>query len=207
MHLESQAPVRRRRGAELDAALLDAAWAELTDRGYAALTFEGVARRAGTSRPVVNRRWAGKDALAREAITRASDQFVLDDPDTGSLRDDTLALLEQLNAAFLGFAAGMTAQLAAFFEETGTSPATLRQSLVGQRWTLIESIVRRAVDRGEIDGARVTPRIVSLPYDLLRHDALMTVRPMPSSQIAEIVDTIFLPLVMHRGPTPGPAEG
>ncbi len=198
MHLTSGGPgrARRRRGAELEGALLEAAWAELTERGYAALTFDAVARRAGTSRPVVNRRWAAKDALVRDAIIWTSDRSSLVDPATGSLRDDTIALLEQLNAGFVAFAAVMTAQLAAYFEETGTSPAELREALVRDRWSLIESVTRRAVERGEIDGAKLTPRIVSLPYDLLRHEVLMNLRPMSSSAIREIVDTIFLPLVV-----------
>ncbi|MFI0483719.1 TetR/AcrR family transcriptional regulator [Actinomadura sp. 9N215] len=198
MHLARGEPARarRRHGAELEAALLDAAWDELTERGYAALTFDAVARRAGTSRPVVNRRWATKDVLVREAIARANDRFTLVDPDTGSLRDDTIALLEQLNEAFVAFAAVMTARLATFFEETGTSPAELRESLVSGRWPLIESVVNRAVERGEIDASKVTPRIVSLPYDLLRHEALMNVEPMSPAAVREIVDTIFLPLVV-----------
>ncbi|MEU2212657.1 TetR/AcrR family transcriptional regulator [Streptomyces hygroscopicus] len=197
MHLTSpeSGPGRRRHSAELEAALLDAAWEELMERGYAALTFAAVAQRAGTSRPVVNRHWPSKDTLVRDAIARASDRFTLIDPDTGSLRDDTIALLEQLNGAFTMFAAAMTAQLAAYFEETGTTPAELRASLVDQRWSLIESVTRRAVERGEIDGAKLTPRIVRLPYDLLRHEVLMHLRPMSSSAIQEIVDTVFLPLV------------
>ncbi|MFC6887155.1 MULTISPECIES: TetR/AcrR family transcriptional regulator [Actinomadura] len=188
-------PRRRRHGAELKAALLDAAWDELMERGYAALTFAAVAQRAGTSRPVVNRHWATKDTLVRDAIVRASDRFTLADPDTGSLRDDTVALLERLNESFTMFAAAMTAQLAAYFEETGTTPAELRSTLIDQRWSLIESVTRRAVERGEIDGARLTPRITRLPYDLLRHEVLMNLEPMSPADIQEIVDTIFIPLV------------
>lgn len=191
---------RRRRGPALEAALLDAAWDELNERGYAALTFDGVARRARTSRPVVNRRWATKDALARDAIARASSRFVLTDPATGSVRDDLIDLLGQLNGAFVGFAAAMTAQLAAFFEETGTTPADLRKSLLGDRWTLIESIIRRAAERGEIDGALLTPRVLSLPFDLLRHDVLMNLEPLSDADIREIVDAVFLPLVTTTAP-------
>jgi AcrR family transcriptional regulator len=199
---------RRRRGSELEAALLDAAWDELNEHGYAALTFDGVARRARTSRPVVNRRWATKDALARDAIARASSRFVLTDPATGSVRDDVIDLLRQLNAAFVGFAAAMTAQLAAFFEETGTTPADLRKSLLGDRWTLIESVIRRGAERGEIDSTLLTPRILSLPFDLLRHDVLMNLAPLSDADIREIVDTVFLPLVAAtRQPEPGDRTG
>ncbi|MFF0587296.1 TetR/AcrR family transcriptional regulator [Streptomyces sp. NPDC003781] len=196
MHLaRSDSTPRRRRGAELRAALLDAAWDELMAHGYAGLTFAAVAERAGTSRPVVNRHWATKDLLVRDAIRRASADFTLTDPDTGSLRDDTIALLEQLNGAFTAFAAAMTAQLAAYFEETGTTPAELRASLVEARWALIESVAHRAAARGEIDGTKLTPRISRLPFDLLRHQVLMELEPVPPEDIREIVDTIYLPLI------------
>ncbi|MET7795939.1 TetR/AcrR family transcriptional regulator [Streptomyces decoyicus] len=197
MHLTSSdpGPKRRRHGTELKAALLDAAWDELMERGYSALTFAAVAQRAGTSRPVVSRHWAAKDTLVRDAITRASDQFWLVDPETGSLRDDSIALLEQLNGAFTMFAVTMTAQLAAYFEETGTTPSELRTSLIDQRWSLIESVMHRAIERGQADGSKLTPRIARLPYDLLRHEVLMDLRPMSSSAIREVVDTIFIPLV------------
>ncbi|MBL1121050.1 TetR/AcrR family transcriptional regulator [Streptomyces sp. 110] len=197
MHLASPepAPRRRRRGAELQAALLDAAWEELMERGYAGLTFAAVADGAGTSRPVVNRHWATKAMLVRDAIGHASDKFPLTDPDTGSLRDDTIGLLEQLNGAFTVFAVAMTAQLAAYFEETGTTPAELRASLIDERWALIESVAQRAVERGEIDGSKLTPRITRLPFDLLRHEVLMDLAPMSAHAIQEIVDTIFIPLL------------
>ncbi|MCO6003758.1 TetR/AcrR family transcriptional regulator C-terminal ligand-binding domain-containing protein [Actinoallomurus purpureus] len=53
--------------------------------------------------------------------------------------------------------------------------------------------------RGEIDPARLTPRIAELATDLLRHELLMTLQPVPEETITEIVDDIFLPLVRPRG--------
>src|SRR5580658_8726409 len=60
----------RRRGAALEHALLDAAWAELQDVGYAALTIEAVADRAGTSRAVLYRRWRNRPELVIAAMCR-----------------------------------------------------------------------------------------------------------------------------------------
>ena len=53
----------------------------------------------------------------------------------------------------------------------------------------------RAAERGEIDPDRLTPRIVALPGDLLRHELLMNLRPATPETITEIVDEVFLPLV------------
>jgi len=56
--------VERRRGKALEDAVLDAAWSELLDGGYASFTMEAVAARAHTSRPVLYRRWPNRADLA-----------------------------------------------------------------------------------------------------------------------------------------------
>ena len=47
----------RRRGAELEQAILDAAWEQLIAEGYEHFTIDTVAARAQTSKPVLYRRW------------------------------------------------------------------------------------------------------------------------------------------------------
>lgn len=195
MDLIESAPARRRRGQELEDALLDAAWDELVETGYAALTIDAVAARAGTSRPVVYRRWPTKVDLVRAAVGRAAtkDRFAL--PDTGSLRGDLIALLQRANETRIEFAAVLSVRLGEYYQETGTGPADLREETLGGRATSVQLVIDRAVGRGELDPAKITPRIESLPFDLLRHEILMTLKPVPLATIEEIVDTIFLPLV------------
>ena len=195
MDLNQDGVRRRRRGVELETALLAAAWDELTEHGYDALTIDAVATRAGTSRPVLYRRWPGKQELVRAAIGYGAALDRTEPPDTGTLRGDVLALLHQANGARVGLATVLTIQLASYYDETGTSLSDLREAILGTRGSAIEQIVRRAVERGEIDPAKLTPRIARLPVDLFRQEILMTLRPLPDDAITEIVDTIFLPLV------------
>lgn len=198
MHLNEQEsqPVRRRHGETLRSAILSAAWEELLARGYDGFRLSEVARRAGTSRPGLNRHWDKKTGLVRDAIRYASDRFLLVDPDTGTLREDIIGLMVQLNESFAMFAASLTAELSAYYGATGTSPAQLRLGLVEKRWSIIEGVLSRAVERGEIDPDRLTERTARLPFDLLRHETLMTLKPLPREDIAAIVDLIFLPLVL-----------
>src|ERR1700678_3534663 len=88
----------RRRGEALEAALLDAAWAELQAVGYASLTFEAVADRAGTSRAVLYRRWRNRTELVIAAMRRHRPVISGEVPDTGGLRGDVLALLSRMSA-------------------------------------------------------------------------------------------------------------
>jgi AcrR family transcriptional regulator len=198
-------PVRRRRGAALEQALLDAAWAEISERGYQALNFDSVAARAGTSKPVVYRRWPSKAELARAAFRHAIGQDPLAVPDTGSLREDVIALLRQVNERRVGIATVLIAQLGDLYRATGTSIEDLRAPLATGQETAMEQIVGRAVRRGEIDPAKLTERIIQLPVDLFRHQLLMTARAVPDADIIEIVDTIFTPAVTR--PTPGSTDG
>lgn len=192
---EADAPARRRRGAELENAILDAAWDQLVEHGYAAFTIDAVAARAETSRPVVYRRWPTRQELVRAAVARAGLRDQPATPDTGSLRGDLIALLTTANETRIGFAAAMSVHLGGYFAETGTSLSDLRDVLIGGRTTRVDTVIQRGIDRGEIDPARLTPRIATLPFDLFRHDAIMTLKPVPAETIEEIVDTIFLPLV------------
>ena len=80
----------RRRGAELEVALLAAARDELTDVGYAALTMEGVAARAKTSRAVLCRRWPNSPELIVAALRHHTVLAPLEVPNTGTLREDHL---------------------------------------------------------------------------------------------------------------------
>jgi len=186
---------QRRRGKALDDAILEAAWDELVDHGYAGFTIDGVARRAATSRPVVYRRWSTRQELLRDAVAHRGAQEDRTVPDTGSLRGDLVAVLSDFNERRAGMLSLMAVQLSGYYEETGTSLADLRRAFVGDGETSIDVALRRAVERGEVDPARLTPRIKALPFDLFRHELLMTLRPASRETIEEIVDTIFLPLV------------
>jgi AcrR family transcriptional regulator len=87
-------PKRRRRGAELEDAILRAAADELREVGYDAMTFDSVATRAETSRAVIYRRWPGKAELVAAAFENRMRNVEVVAPDTGSLEGDVRGLLE-----------------------------------------------------------------------------------------------------------------
>ena len=89
----------RRRGKELEKAILDAAWAQLTESGYADFTFEGIADRAGTSRTVLYRRWSDREELMKAAVRHAGAAAPIEIPDTGALRDP----LQRFRTTWHGF--------------------------------------------------------------------------------------------------------
>ena len=195
-----QLPRQRRRGDELEAALLDAAWEELVEVGFARLTMESVAARARTGVAVLYRRWPGKDALTMAAIAHYGAKHPIEIPDTGSLRGDMLALLGGLNDTRYSFTVVVTAAFSGLLTSTGLTPAEVRARLLGDRPMWSDQIFRRAHERGEIDLDKTPAAALALPFDLMRHDLLMTLKPVPPERIAAIVDDLFLPLVAAYRP-------
>lgn len=205
MDPKSEGAITRRRGRELESALLDAAWAQLVSGGYGAFTFDAVAERAGTSKPVLYRRWSNRQELVVAAVRHSFTRNSLVIPDTGSLRGDMIALMTQANESRSAMAAVFSVQLGAYYQETGTTPAELREQLLADRASGVETVTRRALERGEITAAQLSPRIVALPFDLFRHEALMTLKAVPTETIVEIIDDIFLPLINQPAAEPGRA--
>jgi AcrR family transcriptional regulator len=195
MSLKGGAPPQRRRGEVLEKAVLDAAWAELTQNGYDDLTFEAVATRAGTSRAVLYRRWPSKQdlVLATVAHQAATDPVVA--PDTGSLRGDVIGLLRLANEVRVRIVIFVLTRLGEFFREAGTNPAELGAFAQGGRDALLAEVIRRAVARGEVTSGQISERVARLPIDLFRHELMMTLRQVPDQSIVEIVDDVFMPLV------------
>jgi Tetracyclin repressor-like, C-terminal domain len=56
-------------------------------------------------------------------------------------------------------------------------------------------VLHRAHERGEIDLDKTPHAILTMPFDLMRHDLLMTLKPLPEERVLEIVDELFMPLV------------
>jgi AcrR family transcriptional regulator len=195
-----QLPRQRRRGDELEAALLDAAWEELVEAGFARLTMESVAARARTGVAVLYRRWPGKDALTMAAIAHYGAKHPIEIPDTGSLRGDMLALLGGVNDARYSFTVVVTAAFSGLLTSTGLTPAEVRARLLGDRPMWSNQIFRRAHERGEIDLDKTPAAVLALPFDLMRHDLLMTLKPVPPERIEAIVDDLFLPLAAAYRP-------
>jgi AcrR family transcriptional regulator len=188
----------RRRGADLEDAILDAAWEQLTAEGYGHFTIDTVAARARTSKPVLYRRWKTSDELLHAAIRHRGAVTAVPDPDTGTLRGDFLVLLRRANTLRSDMAALLSSLLGSYYDQTGLSPADLRNEFLSGRTSATERAIERAVSRGEIDPARLTPRIASLPFDLWRHELMMTLKPVPDHVLRQIVDDIFIPLVAYR---------
>jgi AcrR family transcriptional regulator len=196
----------RRRGAALEAAILDAAWDVLETDGWNGFTFGGIAERAHSSKPVLYRRWRTREDLLRATVRRRGEVSQREVPDTGSLRGDTIALLTGVSMGNTSMAAVMSLRLSTHYDELSLSMGELRQELLGDREPVMNVIVARAAARGELGPKDLPARVISLPFDLLRNEFVMTLEPIRPEAVTQIVDDVFLPLARLSSGLPDQGE-
>jgi AcrR family transcriptional regulator len=192
----------RRRGAALEQAILHAAVEELTESGYAGLTMDRVARRAGTNKNAIYRRWPNRAALGAAAYRRMV-RGNLRLPDTGTLRGDVLALLRQINRGLSSPNGDILRALLASASDDPELLAQLRQQAIGGGSAIWLTLLGRAVARGEATPEALHPRAATVAIVLLRNEYVTRgLTTVPDSVLVEIVDEVYLPLVRGRGATP-----
>ncbi|AXH34749.1 TetR/AcrR family transcriptional regulator [Humibacter sp. BT305] len=187
----------RRRGKVLESAILQAAWDVLGESGYSGFTFEAIAARAGTSRPVLYRRWPTRDDLLLATLREFWWSSPIPVPDTGSLRQDALDYLQAANEARAWLTTLMSVQLADYFRDSGMTFRRLRDSVRDEvSPNSLEIMLGRAVARGELRGIPRSRRVIELLFDLFRHELLMSMQAVPAETIRGIVDDVWLPLLV-----------
>lgn len=177
----------RPRDARLDEAILEATLALLEESGYPNLTMEGVARRAGTTKPAIRRRWPSRQRLVIAAL--AETVGTAPTPDTGCTHCDLILGVETLSQAFGGTLGRRT--LPALVAELADDPELDRvftETLFRPRRATTEAALRRGIERGDIRpdadidllldmlGATTYHRVLfgHLPVtDSLAHDVVM----------------------------------
>ncbi|NUR57782.1 MAG: TetR/AcrR family transcriptional regulator [Catenulispora sp.] len=186
----------RRRGDVLEAAILDATIAELTEVGYWQLTMEGVAARAHTGKASLYKRWPNRAELVVAALRHHGGPPLSTPTDTGSLREDVLALLRRgaksLNGLFGEAVRGLMAESLRSPEDT----AQLRANMFTSRNRLMREILERAAARGEIPADAINPRVISFAPALVDHHFLIHGAPIPDEVLTDIVDSLLLPLLV-----------
>lgn len=191
--LEAGGRGERRRGVELEEAILDAAWDQVVESDGRHFTFESVARRAHTSKPVLYRRWPTRLDLVVATLRRRMEREPLVVPDTGSLRGDVLDVLHQFAVKRLDVLL-VSGSAGSFLGDLHVTPDEVRRGALGPRRTVLEKVVEQARRRGEV-GVELPSRVIAVPADLFRAEVVMTRHPVPDEVIEQIVDEVFLPLV------------
>ncbi|WIV54040.1 TetR/AcrR family transcriptional regulator [Amycolatopsis nalaikhensis] len=150
----------RRRDPDLEERLTAAAWSLLQSEGYDALKLTEVAARAHAHRTDVYRRWTSKAQLVVDVLARHLPP--VSDPDTGTLRSDLRAIVEDFAASWSSSWIDGLMGLVADLHRDPDAELNFRRMAEGRGEPLRDAITR-AVRRGEIG----EPPDLSLVGDLI----------------------------------------
>jgi len=197
----------RRRGPALERAILKAAAEIMVESGYAGLTMDRVAQRAGTNKNAIYRRWPSRAALGTAAYREMGGGLAAL-PDTGELRADVLEMLRRANRTWSSPVGGILRALLAGARDDPHLLAQIQENSNDAGSAAWLTILARAVARGEAPAEALHPRVATVAFVLLRNEFIVRGYPtVPDSVLVEIVDDVYLPLVRGRGPgRGGPVE-
>ncbi len=187
---ETSARAGRPRDPRLDEAVVAATLQLLAEEGYAQLTVERIAARAGVGKASLYRRWPDKVSIVLEAVSRNPERPSA--PDTGSLRGDALTYLRTLvryrslhfdAISAISGEALCNDQFGDAFRAGMTEPI-----IAGMR-----EILERAIERGELPPETDVALLSSVPPALLQAQRLVAGRHPDEAFAERIVDQFFSP--------------
>ena len=171
------------------AAAIAATLAELAETGYAALSLESVARRAGVHKTTLYRRWGTREELVLEAmLERAGEHISV--PDTGSLRKDLLELARTAAANATTPEVAAMARAVAAQSPHDSALAAANHRFWDERLALDAAIVERAIERGEVAAGTEPRTVIESVLGPIHLRLLLTGEPVDRAFLQAIVDTV-----------------
>ena len=195
--MSEEAVRQRRRGGQLEADIREAVLAELAEAGYRGLSMQGVARRAGTGKAPLYRRWPSKDQMLIDVLAHQPPGRDEAPADTGQLRGDLIQILTQMATALAqptGRALyALIVEMVLHRDQHPRAAEAIIETLLEPRLDAITAALRRAAKRGEIRPSAITGLLAQTGPALVVHQQMHYGSPPTEPEITEIVDRVLLP--------------
>jgi len=190
--LKDQAPPRGRPRSERSRrAILDAAAQLLTERGYAAITIEGVAAKAGVGKTTIYRWWSTKADLYVDLYSELALRIV-PPPDTGSFERDLVILVQGAFRLYRETAAGLAlAGIVAEAQSNASVSEKVRNRFAPSRRQVIMTILERGQERGEFPASADIQIIGDLIIAAVWASLLIGNRPLTARRAEQLVRAIL----------------
>lgn len=186
----------RRRGEVLREAVLTAGLAEFAEHGVRGASMDRIARRAGTGKSALYRRWPNVRALALDVFISTLEESLPDEEaDTGSLRSDLLASLTTLTVALQGDLGIVLRELISEAAHDSQLGAQFQERMGVRKETAVVAMIQRAMARGEIPVQPIDPYVLQVLAAMVVHQIVLVGRAPSAADVEHIVDAIVLPLL------------
>ena len=194
---EARRSIGARRNPASQEAILDAAEAILHEEGIAGFSIEAVARRARAGKPTIYRWWPNRTTLMLDVYKRFKNARTF--PDTGTLRGDLVAFLENQLLGFWKDRLCGTVYRAVIAEaQSDADAAAALYAYQAERKLVAVQMIDRAKVRGEVsaevNGALIVDLIVSYAW----HQLLLGRVAESMDGIEGVVDGILMGCAGYR---------
>ncbi|MCX4627130.1 MULTISPECIES: TetR/AcrR family transcriptional regulator [unclassified Streptomyces] len=186
----------RRRGPELERAILDAALEQLSTVGWNGLTMEGVAACAHTGKAAVYRRWPSKADLVADVL-RTGLPPIGGIADHGSIRGDLIRLCVRMREVMESRAGQALRAVLHECDHThaGRFHDVIRAGLHEPAHRLIRELVQRGIERGDVRPDATGPFVADVIPAMMMYGAKVCGSEWSDPDIAEMIDQVMVPLL------------
>ncbi|MFC4884060.1 TetR/AcrR family transcriptional regulator [Streptomyces beijiangensis] len=180
----------RKRSEESRRAILVAAFELVGEVGYAGLTIEGIANRAGCGKQTIYRWWPSRAHVLLEALAVKADLYVTN-ADHGSYGDDLRAFLE--DTFRLGRQQRVVDILRALMAEAQINEEfgqLFRSAFLQRRRDALQAVLDRALARGDLPPRPAASTVLDIVFGTLWYRLLATRRPVGNDLVEELTATL-----------------
>ena len=189
----------RPRSDDRDRAILTAALALLVEQGFAGLSMEGIAARAGVGKATIYRRWKSKAEVVVEALRTHVCPFG-ELPDTGDVRKDLASMYRAMLQTLKGADGAIMAAFAAEKFRHGELREEFDRTFVADRRRHMRMLIERGVTEGLLPPGSNVELLAEVGPALLWHRLTMRHGGLPDDLPEQLVEQ-FLPVYRPaRGP-------
>ena len=168
--------------------VLAATLESFAEQGYAGLSVEGVAARAAVNKTTVYRRWPTKADLVSAALFTLRDEIAAP-PNTGSLHDDLLQILEGLASQMVTPRRRAIAH-ALLLGNAEPELQQIVQRLKKERPAIPGVVIERAIRRGELPRGSSPELIIAVLLGPLHNRIYWKREPVDSAFIRALVKLV-----------------
>ena len=161
----------------------------IAEQGVMGISIDTVAARSGVSKATIYRHWGSRARLIHAAISSLQPPSI--EPDTGSLRDDLLALLTSLVDYF--DSPTVARVFPSFLDAAVRDPefAELRQETLRTGRASFERVVRMGIARGELPADVDVHLVIDLARAPIIYRRVVAQTPVRAPEIAPIADAVL----------------
>lgn len=194
-------PRGRPRDESRDQAIREAVVEILSKEGYHDLTIDAVAARAHVGKATVYRRWPGKSELVIDTISSLS-QRERPMPDTGSLREDLLSVLNGWRKTLTGRLGGIVVAVIAELPRNPELAGVYQVETLQSARNVMQAVLHRAAERGEIPEDAPFSLASELAGGVMIYRLIFQRAPLSEEFVNALVDEALLPMLCTGRTTP-----